>query len=481
MACVLARGLADGARAPGCASLPADRSADALTDCVVATPLSIRSAMRRTMILTALLLATPAFGWAQPASPEPMTLESLNFIINNLWILLATALVFVMHLGFSCIESGLERAKNTTNILFKNLAIVAIGLLSYAAVGFALMYPGDAWKLGHVVGFSGFGLHPTAADQTLAYGNFTFYTDFIFQGMFAATAATIVSGAVAGRVKLWPFLGFSAVFVALVYPLAGSWLWGGGWLSDLGFHDFAGSTLVHVLGGFGALAGAQVVGARTGKYVGGRIRPIVGHSLPLATVGMFLLWFGWFGFNGGSVLSADPNLLSLVFVTTSLAGAAGIVTSAITSQVVSGYPDLTMSLNGALGGLVAITAGADVIDPARAIFVGAVAGVIVVLAVIGFDKLRVDDPVGATSVHLVCGIWGTLAVGIFGDGEYSILTQSIGVVAVGAYAYGSAYLLLSGLHRLVGLRVSVEEEYAGLDISEHRQEAWGGFQVFTTD
>lgn len=442
--------------------------------------------MKRKLIPIALLASSllPALAWAQEAgidvAADP-TVEYVKFMVDNLWILMATVLVFSMHLGFACIESGLERSKNTVNILFKNVCIVAIGLLTYALVGFNLMYPGDSWIISDIFGFAGFGISPGADGQTLAYADYTYYSDFIFQGMFAATAATIVSGAVAGRVKLEPFLAFSAIFVGLLYPFIGSWKWGGGWLDQMGFYDFAGSTLVHAVGGFGALAGAIVLGPRIGKYVDGQVRPIVGHSMPLATVGMFLLWFGWYGFNGGSVLSADPNLVSVVFVTTSLAAAAGILTAGVVSKLVTGYPDLSMTLNGALGGLVGITAGADVISPAESILVGAIAGALVVFAVIGFDKIKIDDPVGATSVHLVCGVWGTVAVGIFGGAEYSVLTQLIGVLAAGAVAFVVAYLIFYVLKVTVGIRVDRDDEYKGLDIAEHRQEAWGGFQIFTTE
>ena len=263
--------------------------------------------------------------------------------------------------------------KNTVNILFKNTAIVAIGLLTYAILGFNLMYPGDSWLYNGVIGVFSFGIDPGADGQTMAYGNYTYYSDFIFQGMFAATAATIVSGAVAERVKLIPFLIFSIVYVILIYPIVGSWGWGGGWLSSLEvpFHDFAGSTFVHSVGGWAALAAIILLGARKGKYgPDGRPRGIPGHSLPLAAIGVFLLWFGWYGFNGGSVLSADPNLVSHVFVTTSLGSAAGIVGAMIVSWWIQKKPDLSMVLNGSLAGLVAITAGADCVSPLESVYIG---------------------------------------------------------------------------------------------------------------
>jgi Amt family ammonium transporter len=322
-------------------------------------------------------------------------------------MMVATFLVFIMHLGFACVETGLTRAKNTVNILFKNTAIVSIGLLTYALMGFNLMYPGFAEGAAGFFGFAGFGVATDAAGLTSAYNpGYTYWTDFLFQGMFAATAATIVSGAVAERVKLGPFLIFCTLYVALIYPWVGSWKWGGGWLDAKGFYDFAGSTLVHSVGGWGALAGIIVIGPRIGKYVNGKTKAIMGHNMPLLTIGVFLLWLGWFGFNGGSVLSADPGAVSFVLVTTSLAAAAGIIGSMLTSWVVQKEPDLSMVLNGCLAGLVGITAGADQLTVAQAVLVGLVCGAVAVLSVIGLDRLKIDDPVGATTVHLVCGILG---------------------------------------------------------------------------
>lgn len=411
----------------------------------------------------------------------PNASGDLAFVIHNTWMLVATLLVFVMHLGFATLEVGLTRAKNTVNILFKNVCVVAIGVLTYACVGFNLMYPGEAFQ-GGVFGFSGFGIGTDAAGLTSAYNPaYTYWTDFLFQGMFAATAATIVSGAVAERVKLHSFLVFSTLYVALIYPIVGMWHWGGGWLKAQGFHDFAGSTLVHGVGGWGALAGILVVGPRLGKYVGGRVRPIMGHNLPLATIGVFLLWFGWFGFNGGSVLSADPAAVSLVFVTTTLAAAAGVVAAMLASTFIQKKPDLSMVLNGALAGLVSVTAGADVVSPLQSVLIGAVGGFLVVVAVIVIDtRLRLDDPVGATSVHLVCGVWGTLAVGIFVEGK-SFFAQFIGVAAVGAFCFASSYALFALLRRTLGVRVSKEEELRGLDLEEHGMEAYAGFQFFLNE
>ncbi|MBC8256222.1 MAG: ammonium transporter [Candidatus Marinimicrobia bacterium] len=409
------------------------------------------------------------------------SIEDAIFTINNTWMLVSAFLVFIMHLGFATLESGLTRAKNTVNILFKNFSIIAIGILTYALCGFNLMYPGE---FNGYFGFAGFGITaPSGAAGLIEYadGAYTYFTDFIFQAMFAATAATIVSGAVAERIKLNSFLLFSIIYVAMIYPIVGSWTWGGGWLAEMNFHDFAGSTLVHGVGGWAALVGAYTLGPRLGKYSkNGKINPILGHNLPLATIGVFLLWFGWYGFNGGSVLSADPGAVSFVFVTTTLAAAGGVIGAMIASTFISKKPDLSMILNGSLAGLVGITAGADCIDPLGSVIVGFIAGIIVVLSVVQLDKLKIDDPVGAISVHLVCGIWGTLAVGIFGS-EYQIGVQAIGVLAYGIFCFISANIIFQLIKSVMGLRVSEEEELIGLDISEHKEEAYAGFQIFTVE
>jgi Amt family ammonium transporter len=415
---------------------------------------------------------TPTIEGAMTAATEAM------FTVNNLWILMAAFLVFIMHPGFALLEVGLTQSKNTVNILFKNVSIVAIGLLTYALCGFNLMYPGDSWVLGHFFGFAGLGIGTDAAGETSAYGDYTYWTDFLFQAMFAATAATIVSGAVAERIKLATFLVFSAIYVAIVYPIVGSWVWGAGWLDALGAHDFAGSTLVHSVGGWAALAGIIVLGARLGKY-NGSVKAIPGHNMPLATLGVFLLWFGWYGFNGGSVLNADPAGVSMVCVTTSLAAAAGVMAAMAASWIIQKKPDLSMILNGSLAGLVGITAGADVVTVAEAVIIGGIAGVLVVLAVLFIDgKMHLDDPVGATSVHLVCGIWGTLATGIFGEG-CSFLSQLYLVLAAGAFCFPVAFAIFSVLKATMGIRVSEEEELRGLDIGEHGMESYSGFSIFT--
>jgi Amt family ammonium transporter len=409
------------------------------------------------------------------------------FTISMVWTVVATLLVFIMHLGFAMIESGLTQSKNTVNILFKNTLIPCIGLLTYAIWGFNSHYPGDNWL---IEGFLAFGspIGDLNADgaATFGYGGMalamTGYGDFIFQAMFAATAATIVSGAVAERVKLLPFLIYAVLLVGIAYPWIGSWHWGGGWFGSLnggnGFKDFAGSAMVHAFGGFAALACVLLLGPRNGKY-GPHGQPIQGHSMPLATIGAFLLWFGWFGFNGGSVLSANPGPLGLVIVTTCLAAAAGGFSAAVVSWMASKKPDLSMSLNGILAGLVGITAGADIVSPFGAILIGLVAGVLVYFAVVTIDGIKIDDPVGAISVHGVCGIWGILACALFDttDSGYTIIGQLTGVLAAGAAAFIFSIVVFGILKVTMGVRVSAEEEEEGLDVGEHGMEAYPHFQT----
>ncbi|WP_452231095.1 ammonium transporter [Lacinutrix sp. MEBiC02404] len=402
--------------------------------------------------------------------------------INNVWMMICTALVFFMHLGFAFLEIGLTRQKNTINILFKNIFIITIGLLLYCLVGFNLMYPGE---FNGFFGFAGFGLDSPltaegALDLTYSEG-YTYWTDFLFQGMFAATAATIVSGAVAERMKIGPFMIFAIIYVGLIYPIAGSWKWGGGFLQTLEtpFYDFAGSTLVHSVGGWAALVAVCLLGSRIGKFKNGKIQAIPGHNIPLATAGVLILWLGWFGFNGGSVLSADPGLTSLTLVTTCLAAAAGGVVAALVSTLLYKNLDLTMFLNGILGGLVGITAGADQMSPTDAIIIGAIAGSIIVFAVALIDRLKLDDPVGAIAVHLVCGIWGTLAVGLFGElaSGAQFVSQLIGVVSYAAICIVSSFLILFTMKKIVGIRVSEKEELEGLDVHEHGMDAYPDFRM----
>lgn len=399
---------------------------------------------------------------------------------NNVWMMLCTALVFFMHLGFSFLEIGLTRQKNTINILFKNLFIICIGLLLYCLVGFNLMYPGD---FNGFLGFAGFGLDAPLKDGALdlAYNEgYTYWTDFLFQGMFAATAATIVSGAVAERIKISSFMIFAIIYVGVVYPIAGSWKWGGGFLDEMGFYDFAGSTLVHSVGGWAALVAIWLLGARIGKFdENGKPKVIPGHNLPLATGGVLILWLGWFGFNGGSVLSADPALTSLTLVTTCLAAAAGGVAAMMFTQFLYKNLDLSMFLNGVLAGLVGITAGADQMGPTDAILIGLIAGILVVGAVALIDKLKLDDPVGAVAVHLVCGIWGTLAVGIFGAmaSVDQFLIQLTGVAVYGAFCVVTSFIILIVIKKTIGLRVSKEEEIDGLDEHEHGMSAYPDYRM----
>lgn len=413
-----------------------------------------------------LLAIFPGTLWAQSETQVATSME-----LHTLWMLLASAMVLLMHMGFASLEAGLTRSKNTVNILFKNFAVLAVGVLVFGLLGFGLMYP----ELEEGVPRVGPGFAATALEG----GWITPTSFFLFQAMFAATCATIVSGAVAERIKVSAFLIFCALYVSFVYPWLGSWTWGGGWLADKGFHDFAGSTLVHSVGGWAALAGAIVLGPRLGKYVNSTVKPIIGHNLPLATLGVFMLWFGWYGFNGGSLFRVEAGLLSHVFLVTTLSASAGVASAMLVSWMVQRKPDLTMMLNGALAGLVAITAGADVLEVKQAVFIGVIAGLLVVLCVSGFDKIHVDDPVGALSVHLVNGIWGTLAAGIFSP-EISTGIQALGVLSYGAAAFASSLVIFLALKHTVGARVDEEEELGGLDLGEHGMEAYTGFQIFTS-
>jgi len=404
------------------------------------------------------------------------------FTANNVWMMICTALVFFMHLGFSFLEIGLTRQKNTVNILFKNFFVITAGLLLYAIGGFNLMYPGFEEGATGFFKFAGFGIEPPEGGMTSAYadGGYTWWTDFLFQGMFAATAATIVSGAVAERIKLNSFMLFTIVYVGLVYPIIGSWKWGGGFLDQWGFYDFAGSTLVHSVGGWAALIAVYLLGARIGKFGSdGKPKAIPGHNIPVAAAGVLILWLGWFGFNGGSVLSADPELTSLTLVTTCLAAAAGGIASSIVSNILYKNFDLTMFMNGVLGGLVGITAGADLMSPMDAIFIGIIAGAIIVFGVSLIDRLKLDDPVGAIAVHLICGIWGTLAVGVFGDmaGIDQFIIQLIGVGIVGAFSVISSFIIIITIKKTIGLRVENEEEIKGLDLAEHGMDAYADFRL----
>lgn len=406
---------------------------------------------------------------------------------NNVWMMLCAALVFFMHLGFSFLEIGLTRQKNTINILFKNFFIITMGLITYCFIGFNLMYPGDfniIGAFGGVLGFAGAGLDAAAAADLSYSEGYTYWTDFLFQGMFAATAGTIISGAVAERIKINSFMLIVLLYVTIVYPIVGSWQWGSGFLSsftdEVGFYDFAGSTLVHSVGGWGALVIIYLLGARKGKFDSdGKALAIPGSNIPLSAAGVLILWLGWFGFNGGSVLSADPANTSLVLVTTCLAAAAGGLGAALFSGFLYKNLDLTMFMNGVLGGLVGITAGADQMGPTEAIIIGAIGGVIVVLGVALLDKCKLDDPVGAIPVHLFAGIWGTLAVGIFGASasfdQFMVQLASVGIV--GAFCVICTIIIALAVKAIMGLRVSDEEETQGLDIAEHGTGAYADFSM----
>ncbi len=399
---------------------------------------------------------------------------------NNVWMMLCTALVFFMHLGFSFLEIGLTRQKNTINILFKNFFIITMGLIVYCLVGFNLMYPGDFDIIGNgILGFAGPGLDAAAAADLAYNEGYTYWTDFLFQGMFAATAGTIISGAVAGRIKINAFMLIVFLYVLIVYPIVGSWQWGGGFLStftnEVGFYDFAGSTLVHSVGGWGGLVIIYLLGARKGKFdSSGKAVAIPGSNIPLSAAGVLILWLGWFGFNGGSVLSADPANTSLVLVTTCLAAAAGGLGATFLSTLMYKNLDITMFMNGVLGGLVGITAGADQMGPTSAIIIGAIGGAVVVLGVALLDKCKLDDPVGAIPVHLFAGIWGTLAVGLFGASagfdQFMVQLASVGIV--GVFCVIGAAIIALIVKSIMGLRVSDEEEEIGLDISEHGTKAY---------
>ena len=404
---------------------------------------------------------------------------------NNVWMMLCAALVFFMHLGFSFLEIGLTRQKNTINILFKNFFIITMGLITYCLIGFNLMYPGDFNIIGNgILGFAGPGLDAAVAADLAYNEGYTYWTDFLFQGMFAATAGTIISGAVAERIKINSFMLIILLYVTIVYPIVGSWQWGSGFLSTLtdefGFYDFAGSTLVHSVGGWGALVIIYLLGARKGKFdSNGKPLAIPGSNIPLSAAGVLILWLGWFGFNGGSVLSADPANTSLVLVTTCLAAAAGGLGASLFSGLLYRNLDITMFMNGVLGGLVGITAGADQMGPTEAIAIGAIGGIVVVLGVALLDKCKLDDPVGAIPVHLFAGIWGTVAVGLFGASagfdQFMVQLASTGIV--GAFCVISTIIIALIVKSIMGLRVSEDEETKGLDLSEHGTGAYGDFSM----
>ncbi len=425
-----------------------------------------------------------------------------KIMADTMWTLITAMLVFFMNAGFGCLESGFARSKNCVNILSKNFIVFACSTIAFWFVGWGLMF-GDGTPFFGTQGL--FMLHgldnsPATGDayqgvySAINWTGVPLLAKFFFQLVFAGTAATIVSGAVAERIKYVSFILFSFLLVGLIYPVTGHWIWGGGWLAGLGMWDFAGSTVVHSVGGWAALAGALILGPRFGKYLaGGKINAIPGHNLSLATIGCFILWLGWFGFNPGSTMAADPRLIAHICVTTNMAAATGILGATLTSWVLLKKPDIGMTLNGCLAGLVAITAPCAFVSVGSAGLIGLVAGVLVVLAVIFWDRIRVDDPVGAISVHLVNGVWGTLAVGLFaqdwvspdttgnglffGGGTGLIRAQAIGILAVGAYAFLGSLVLWFIVKMIVGLRVSLHEEIQGLDIGEHGNSAYPDFVI----
>jgi ammonium transporter, Amt family len=436
----------------------------------------------KTIVLFLILLAGVAsMAWAGDDSPTPMSNKEAIALVQThadyVWTLVAAALVFFMQAGFALVEAGFTRAKNAINIMMKNLMDFSMGSLAYWAIGFGLMFgiSKSGW-----IGTSGFFLSdftPGGDPWVLAF--------WMFQVVFAATAATIVSGAMAERTKFTGYLIYSLFVSAIIYPIFGSWAWGGlfhggGWLENLGFIDFAGSTVVHSVGGWTALAGAIVLGPRLGKYAkDGSVRPILGHNIPLAALGVFILWLGWFGFNPGSTTAANKDI-AMIFVNTNLAAAAGAVLAMFTAWVKFGKPDAGMSLNGALAGLVAITSPCASVSPLSAVIIGAIAGIIVVFSVVFFDWIKVDDPVGAISVHGVNGAWGTLAAGIFNMGGTSAKIIGVQVLGIGTcfvWTFCAAFIMFKLRDKTIGLRVSPEEEAYGLDRGEHGGNAYPDFEV----
>jgi Amt family ammonium transporter len=428
----------------------------------------------------------PGYGLAN----DPTAVD-LKVMIDTVWTLIAGMLVFWMNAGFALVESGLCQSKNCVNILAKNFIVFAISSIAFWVVGWGLMF-GDGTPFLGLQGLwmvSGADNSPAIGDayqgvySAINWTGIPLWTKFFFQLVFAGTAATIVSGAVAERVKFLSFIVFSFILVAIMYPITGHWIWGGGWLANLGFWDFAGSTVVHSVGGWAALAGVIVLGPRLGKFVGGKIHPIPGHNMTSATLGALILWLGWFGFNPGSTMAAAAADIGRIAVATNIAAASGLLASAIVAWLVLGKPDLSMIINGCLAGLVAITAPCAFVSIGSSIIIGGIAGVTVVFAVLFFDKIRIDDPVGAISVHLVNGIWGTIAVGLFaqdqftpgttgdgllfGGGSTLLINQLIGIATVGLFTLVGSLIVWGLIKAIMGVRVSEEEEQEGLDYGEH--------------
>jgi len=440
---------------------------------------------------------------AAPAQFTQGLLEQIGgakVALDTMWTLVAGMLVFFMALGFACLESGLCRAKNTVTILAKNVIVFAAASIAFLVLGWGLMFGNGnpifgtegLWFVGGADNSPATGDAYKGAYAAINWTGTPLWTKFFFQLVFAATAATIVSGAVAERIKFGAFYIFSFLMVGLTYPVVGHWIWGGGWAASLGMFDFAGSTVVHSTGGWAALAGAIALGPRIGKYnKDGKVLPIPGHSIALATIGVFVLWFGWFGFNPGSTMAADAGAIGRIAVATNTAAAAAAIAASITAWLLLGKPDLTMILNGALAGLVAITAPCAFVSIPSSLIIGLIAGMLVVLAVLFFDKVKVDDPVGAISVHLVCGVFGTLAVGLFAQAEFTpdttgnglffgggaglLMAQLAGIVGVGVFVFAISTIFWQILKATVGIRVSAEEEMEGLDVGEHGNIAYPDF------
>ena len=433
-----------------------------------------------------ILALAGSFGMALPVYAEEvevaeeLTVDVTAFAIDNLFLFLCAVLVIFMQPGFAMVEAGFNSAKNTVNILFKNVMDLCVGVLLYFLVGYGLMY-GDS-VLGGFLGWGGVGIG--AFEGPAVGGELHPQVDFLFQVAFAATAATIVSGSVAGRMKFSAYLIYSAVLTGVIYPISGYWQWGEGWLYELGFEDFAGSLIVHAVGGFAGLAGAIVLGPRRGRFgADGKPRALPGHNLPIATLGVFILWVGWYGFNPGSQLAIataeDASAVMEIAVNTSLAAAAGGLFAMLLTWLLHKKPELSMALNGILAGLVGITANCDIVSNGQSILIGAIAGILVVLGIKLLDMLRIDDPVGAWPVHGLCGVWGGLAGWIFGGAP--MVAQIVGSIVYPLWAFGTMFILFSILKAVGMLRVSPEEELRGLDIGEHGEEAYNGFQIFATE
>lgn len=443
--------------------------------------------MRRKLMIGSLFTVAMAAPQLAAAAVDPET----KVMLDTLWVLIAGFLVFFMNAGFALVESGLCRAKNAVNILAKNFIVFAASSLAFWAIGFAIMF-GNGTDFFGTTGWFLMGPDNSPAMGDAYQGSFSalnwtgvpFTAKFFFQLVFAGTAATIVSGAVAERIKFGSFVLFSFVLVGFIYAVGGHWAWGGGWLSKMGFADFAGSTVVHSIGGWAALAGVIVLGPRLGKYgANGKVNPIPGHNMTSATLGALILWLGWFGFNPGSTMAVDPAAISLIALNTNMAAAAGCLSATVAAWVMLGKPDLSMIINGTLAGLVAITAGCNAVGIGSSIIIGLIAGVLVVYAVLFFDKVKLDDPVGALSVHLVNGVFGTLCVGLFatdgglffGGGFGKTATQLTGIAGVGALTFVLSMATWMVLKMTIGIRVSKNEEMEGLDTGEHGMEAYAGF------